>query len=69
MDDVYNYVNDYNPERKRKTLIVFDDMIADINTNIKILAIIKDILFRCRKFNIPLVFITQSYFSIPKQVR
>ena len=69
MDDVYNYVNDYNPERKRKTLIVFDDMIADINTNIKILTIIKDILFRCRKFNIPLVFITQSYFSIPKQVR
>ena len=33
MDDVYNKINDYNPTRKRKTLIVFDDMIADVMTN------------------------------------
>ena len=35
MDDVYNNIDDYNPKRKRKILIVFDDMIADINTNKK----------------------------------
>ena len=33
MDDVYNNINDYNPKRKRKILIVFDDMIADIMTD------------------------------------
>ena len=69
MDDVYNNVDDYNPKRKRKTLIVFDDMTADIMTNKKFLAIIKELFIRCRKLNIPLVFITQSYFSVPKEVR
>ena len=33
MDDVYENINDYNLIRKRKILIVFDDMIADIMTN------------------------------------
>ena len=44
-------------------------MIADIMTNNKFLAIIKELFIRCRKFNISLVFITQSYFSVPKEVR
>ena len=35
MDDVYENIDDYNPSRKRKILIVFDDMIADIMTNKK----------------------------------
>ena len=62
MDDVYENINDYNPIRKRKKLIVFDDMIADIMTNRRFQAIIKELLILCRKLNISLVFITQSYF-------
>ena len=69
MDDVYENINDYNPNRRRKILIVFDDMIADIMTNKKFQAIIKELFIRCRKINISLVFITQSYFSVPKDVR
>ena len=69
MDDVYKNIDDYNPNRRRKILIVFDDMIADIMTNKKFQAIIKELFIRCRKINISLVFITQSYFSVPKDVR
>ena len=66
MDDVFENIDDYNPSKKRKILIVFDDVIADIMTNKKFQAIIKDLLVRYRKLNISLVFITQSYFSAPK---
>ena len=69
MDDVCNNIVDYNPKRKRKILIVFDDMIADIMTNRKFQAIIKELFIRCRKLNISLVFITQPYFNVPKEVR
>ena len=69
MDDVYQNIDDYNPSRKRKILIVFDDMIADIMSSKKFQAIIKELFIRCRKLNISLVFITQSYFSVPKDVR
>ena len=69
MDDVYENIGDYNPSRKRKILIAFDDMIADIMSNKKFQAIIKELFIRCRKLNISLVFITQSYFSVPKDVR
>ena len=69
MDDVYENINDYNPSSKRKILIVFDDMIADIMSNEKFQAIIKKLFIRCRKINISLVFITQSYFSVPKDAR
>ena len=69
MDDVYENINDYNPIRKRKKLIVFDDMIADIMSNKKFQAIIKELFIRCRKLNISLIFITQSYFSVPKNVK
>ena len=60
MDDVYVNINDYNSNRRRKMLLVFDDMIK---------AIIKELFIRCRKLIISLVFITQSYFSVPKDVR
>ena len=60
MDDVYENINDYNPSRKRKVLIIFDDMFADIMSNKKFQAIIKELVIRCRKLNISLVFITQS---------
>ena len=66
MDDVYENINDYNSKRKRKTLIYFDDMIADIMRSKKVQAIIKQLFIRCRKLNISLVFITQSYFLFQK---
>ena len=69
MDDVYNNINDYNPRRQEKNFIVSDDIITDIMTNQKCQAIIKELFARCRKLNIYLVFITQSYFSFPKEVR
>ena len=69
MDDVYENIDDYNPSRKRKKLIVFDDMIADIMTSTRFQAIIKELFIRRRKLNISLVFITQSFFSVPKDVR
>ena len=57
MDDVYNNIDDYNLKRKRKILIVFYDMIADIVKNKKFPAVIKELFIRCRKLNISLVFI------------
>ena len=69
MDDVYKNIDDYNPNRGRKILIVFDDMIVDIMTNKRFQAINKELFIRCRKINISLVFITQSCFSVPKDVR
>ena len=69
MEDVYDSIYDYDPRRKRTILIVFDDMIAYIMTNKKFQAIVKELFIRCTKFNISLVFITQSYFSVPKEMR
>ena len=69
MDDVYNNFDDYNPYRKRKILIVFDDMIADIMTNKTFQAINKEVFIKCRKLNISLVFIIQSYFFVSKEVK
>ena len=68
MNDVYENIDSYNPKSKRKILIVFDDMIADIMTNKRFQSIIKELLIRCRKIKVSLVFITQSYFSVPKDV-
>ena len=68
MDDVYENISDCNRIRKRKELIVFDDMIADIKSNKKFQAI-EEFFIRCRKLNISLIFITQSYFSVPKNVK
>ena len=69
MDDVYDNIDDYNPKRKRKVLIIFVDMIADIMTDKRFQAIIKELFISCRKLNISLVFITQSYVSVSKEVR
>ena len=69
MDDVYENIDDYKPNRKRKILIVFDDMIAEIMTNEKFQAALQEFFIRCRKVNISLVFITQPYFFVPKDVR
>ena len=70
MDYVYNNIDDYKPsKKKRKNLIVFYVMIANIMTNKEFQSIIKELFIRCRKSNISLVFITHSYFSVPQEVR
>ena len=64
MDGVYENIDDYNPNRKRKIFFVFDDMIADIITNKKFQTITKELFIRSRKANISLEFIPQFYFSV-----
>ena len=69
MQDVYKNIEDYSPIKKRKVLIILDDMIADmINTN-KLSPIVTELFIRVRKLNISIVFITKSYFKVPKDVR
>ena len=69
MHDVYRNINGYNPDKENKILIVFDDMIADMIHNKKLNSIVTELFIRGRKLNISLVFITQSYFKVPKDVR
>ena len=69
MQDVHKNIEDYNPIKKRKILIVFDDMIGDMINNNKLNPIVTELLIRGRKLNISIVFITQSYFKVPKDVR
>ena len=69
MNDVYESIDNYNLNRTRKILIVLDDMIAEIMTNKKFQSIIKELFNRRKKLNMSLVFITQSYFPVPKGVR
>ena len=69
MQDVYKNIEDYNPRKNRKVLIVFDDMIADMINNKKLNPIVTELFIRGRKLNISIVFITQSYFKVPKDVR
>ena len=69
MRDDYKNINQYNPGKKRKILIVFDDMIADMINNKKLNSIATELFIRSRKLNISLDFITQSYFKVPKNVR
>ena len=68
MEDVYKNINEYNPSKKRKILILFHDMIADIINNKKLNSIVTELLVRGRKLNISFVFITQSYFKVPKML-
>ena len=69
MRNVYRNINYYNPGKENKILIVFDDMIADIIQNKKLNSIVTELFIRRRKLNISLVFIIQSYFKVPKDVR
>ena len=69
MHNVYKNTNDYNPDKENKILIVFDDMIADMINKKKLNSIVTELFIRGRKLNISLVFITQSYFKVPKDVR
>ena len=69
MHDVYKNIGNYNPDEENKILIVFDDMIADMINNKKLNSIVTEISIRYRKLNISLVFISQSYVKVPKDVR
>ena len=69
MEDVCKNIENYNPGKKCKILIVFDDMIADMINNKKLNPTKIDMFIRGRKLNISIVFITQSYFKVPKDVR
>ena len=69
MQDVYKNIDEYNAEKERKLLIVFDDMIAYMINNKKLNSIVTELFIRERKINISLVFITQSFFKVPKDVR
>ena len=71
IDDVYENLEDYSPtkKKKRKMLKVFDDMIEDMKTNKKLSSFVTELFLRGRKFNISFVFISQSYFKVPKNTR
>ena len=69
MNDVLHDINDYNKNRDKKVLIVFDDMIADIEYNKNFKRIIKELFYRARKINVSIVFMTQSYFRALKDAR
>ena len=69
MGDVYQDINDYNPNKENKILIIFDDMIADLINNKKLNSIVTKLFIKGRKLNISRVFIMQSYFKVSKDVR
>ena len=58
MDYIYKNIEEYNPNKKRKLLIVFNDMIADILRNKNFNPIVTELFIKCRKLNISLAFIT-----------
>ena len=65
----YKNIDDYIPDKENKILIVFVDMIADMIHNKKLNSVVTELFIRGTKLNISLVFITQSYFKLPKDVR
>ena len=69
MGYIYLNIEDYNPNKNRKILIVLDDIIVDILSNKKPNPIVTELFIRGSKLNICLVFITQSYFTVPKIIR
>ena len=69
MNDVLDDINNYNKNRDKKVLIVFDDMIADVEYNKNFKQILKELFYRARKINVSIVFITQSYFKALRDAR
>ena len=69
MVDIYKIIEDFNQNEKRKILIVFDDIIANMLSNKKRNPIVPELFITGRKLNISLVFITQSYFAVPKDIK
>ena len=69
MDDIYRNNAKCNPDKERKTLIVFYYMTVDMFSNKKLNPIVIELFIRDRKLKISLVLITQSYFAVPKKIR
>ena len=69
MKDILSNIEDYSKKRRKKVLLIFDDMISHVMLDKKAQQFLKDLFIRCRKLNISLCFLTQSYFSVPKDVR
>ena len=69
MDDIYENIEEYNPNKKCKILIALDDMIADMLNNKNINPIVTGWFIRGRKLNISRAFITKCYFALPKSIR
>ena len=69
MQDIYKNINEYNADKERKLLIVFEDMIVDMINNRKLNSIVTELFIRHRKLNISLVFVTQLYYMVPKDLR
>ena len=69
MQDGHKNIYEYNIDKDREILIVFDDMIADMINNQKLNSIVTELFIRGRRLNISFVFITQSYFKVSKDVR
>ena len=69
LDDIYKSIEECNPNKKRKILIVFDDMIVDMLSNKNLNPIVTELFIRGRKLNFSLAFVTQSYFALPTNIR
>ena len=69
IQDVYKNINEYNIDKKRKIMIVFNDMIADMINNKRLNSIVTELFIRGKKLIISFVFVTQSYFKVPKDIR
>ena len=69
MDDIYDDIKNYNKKRKRKVSIALDDMISHVMSDKKVKQALKELFIRCRKLNMSLCFLSQSYFSVRKYVR
>ena len=68
MDDNYKNIEEHNPNKKHKILTVFHYIIADMLSNKKLNPIVTELFISGRKLNICLVFITQSYIAVPKNI-
>ena len=69
IQDVYKNIDEYNIDKECKIMIVFNDMIADMINNKKLNSIVTELFIRGKKLNISFVFVTQSYFKVPKDIR
>ena len=69
MDDIYENIEEYNPNKKCQIMIVFNIIFIDMLSNRNFNSTVNELIIRDRKLDISLVFITLSYFSIPKSIR
>ena len=69
INDVYENLEGYNPTEKKRVLILFDDMIADMESNKTLSPIVTELFLRGRKLSFSLVFLLQFYFKVPKTIK